>query len=136
MLGGVFSLIIVILLAATDFSISVESLSDLSYNVLDAAFPLTAADVVSVALGEVFAGILGAVASVTSSWLIQKAMKEHDDESSMSPPASAQIVADSEFFVARAGAFPLFSALGLSGSVAAFRKRFLETVDERPSKRE
>ncbi|EEC50512.1 predicted protein [Phaeodactylum tricornutum CCAP 1055/1] len=94
-----------------------DSMGGIADNIIDAAFPLSTTDVVSVALGEVFAGLIGAVAafsiSATLRWQ-RKVMTQNQPKLSV-----ADAVADGDFFVAKAGAFPLFEALGFSPILAS-----------------
>jgi len=119
---------------------SMEALETVSYNVVDAAFPLTGSDVVSVAVGEAFAGVVGAATSFgislsttrMPSWRSSRSGGSSSDESTTTldqqqqattPSTSSSSTtmikasdawADGDFLLTQAAALPLLASIGLS----------------------
>jgi len=137
--GAAFSLGIVFTLAVSDGPGTLLPAGSLpsewmgiADNVIDAALPLSASDVVTVALGEGVSGVLGSAAlfglrSVIS-WRqkVDRTLQKGARKGARS--ISAQALADGDFFVARAAALPLLEALGLSPVLATVASVFFATV--------
>ena len=112
------------------FEILESSLETAGRNVLKASLPQTASDVVSVALGEGIAGVIGAMATLVVSLLlrlraanaqlIQGVIQKQD--------LVREAVADGDYFVTRAAAIPLFEAVGLSPLAASVSSVILASV--------
>ena len=120
---------------------SMEALETVSYNLVDAAFPLTGSDVVSVAVGEAIAGVVGAAASFgislsttrMPSWRSSRSSDEStnttpDQQQQQQQASSATTTtsssstmikasdawADGDFLLTQAAALPLLASIGLS----------------------
>jgi hypothetical protein len=104
--------------------LEVEGMEETVTNVIDAALPLTTTDVVSVALGEAFAGIITAVAWYVISSALR--MKERMDRANVPPAVNA--VADGDFFVTRAALLPFLEAFGVPPFVASIASVVVATV--------
>jgi hypothetical protein len=173
LLGALFSLTIVLLLAsgygadpegvgtgaeATSTAMKalvassevVDDLERLTDNIIDATFPLTASDALSVAVGEGFAGVLGGLVSATLSSTMSSVLgstfrsatssfrtKQPDvDKTAMNrmkafattSSIGNEVVASGDFFLTRAAALPLLEATGLSSSLATVASVVLATV--------
>jgi hypothetical protein len=91
-----------------------ERLELAGYNIIDAALPLTATDVVSVAVGEAIAGVIGAAASLGISKLSRVAtVASSSAATTTSLFKVSDAVADGDFLLTNAAAFPLLEAIGL-----------------------
>jgi hypothetical protein len=88
---------------------TLERLELAGYNIIDAALPLTASDVVSVAVGEAIAGVIGAAASLG----ISKLSRVAASSATTSSFKVSDAVADGDFLLTNAAAFPLLEAIGL-----------------------
>jgi hypothetical protein len=126
--GSVFSVGVIGLLATSnspgDFSLA-EDLGDLGLNIVDAAFPLTASDIFSVSIGEGLAGLAGAGAS----FLLSQSMKrQQTGQKEMPASTDSTFVADGDYFLARAAAFPLLEAAGLPPSLASIASVLFASV--------
>jgi hypothetical protein len=99
----------------------VENLEIVTGNVLDAMLPLTATDLLSVTLGEALAGAIGAAATfvVSSTWNRKKTVQSTPGKS---------VVADGDFFLASAAAFPLIQALGVPPVVSSIMTTLFASV--------
>lgn len=122
--GGLFSIGVVVLLALnndpSDSGIISEANPNLDFvegqvgavitNVMNAALPKSATDVISVSLGEGIAGAIGAIATVAVTALLQipKTNMEMEQRSLVE-----EAVADGDYFFTRAAALPLLEAAGL-----------------------
>ncbi len=84
-------------------------------NVMNAALPKSATDVISVSLGEGIAGAIGAIATVavTSFLQMRKSSIEMEQRSLLE-----EAVADGDYFFTRAAALPLLEAAGLPAFAA------------------
>jgi len=122
--GAVLSVLVVFLLAMRADDVGMEptaivatDIEDLTYNIVDAAFPLTAQDAVSVALGEGFAGVIGGLSSFLLSLTFSN--RKDDDPNAPNNDSGSENVkvtdalADGDYFLTRAAAFPLLTAVGL-----------------------
>jgi len=127
-------------------AVSIEALEVVSYNVVDAALPMTASDVVSVAAGEAIAGVVGAatsfgisVSSRRLSWgSISGAAEQQQGSSNTSNSQQQQqqqqavkvsdAVADGDFLLTNAAAYPLLAAIGLSPLLSAVTSTLLAIV--------
>ena len=106
---------------------SIEQLGVTAYNVFDAAFPTSATDVVSIALGEGIAAGIGGVVTFAAGigfktkGLIQNGwgnvLADYNSTASRNEASVdgfiAGAVADTDYFITRAAAVPLLGALGL-----------------------
>jgi len=112
------------------FEILESSVESAGRNVLKAALPQTASDVVSVALGEGIAGVIGAIATLAVSLLLRvRAANEQLMEGVVQrKDLVREAVADGDYFVTRAAALPLFEALGLSPLAASVTSVILASV--------
>eukprot|EP00523_Entomoneis_sp_CCMP467_P016892 CAMPEP_0168785042 /NCGR_PEP_ID=MMETSP0725-20121227/10538_1 /TAXON_ID=265536 /ORGANISM="Amphiprora sp., Strain CCMP467" /LENGTH=160 /DNA_ID=CAMNT_0008835119 /DNA_START=237 /DNA_END=716 /DNA_ORIENTATION=+ len=147
---GVSLATFVVYVLATRLSLSSEraivkaSLEDVTPVILDAAFPLSASEVVTGSLGEATAGIVAAGSSLVTSTLLNTIMEvgKRDDSSSVvqvddtkmeqssltrmqqqqqqlqSRDLSRQALADGDFFVTRATVGTLFESMGMAPSLA------------------
>ena len=107
------------------FEIALESsVESAGRNVLRAALPQTASDVVSVALGEGIAGVLGAVATLLLSLVLRLRAANNNSRSDLVREA----VADGDYFLTRAAALPLLEAIGLSPLAASVASVILASV--------
>lgn len=98
--GGILTITVLYVLALSNDRYDIESVS---YNIVDAAMPLTVSDIVSVSIGEAIAGIIGAIVSLAISRIGKaKQIKISDG------------VADADFLLSRAAAYPLLESVGLS----------------------
>jgi len=113
---------------------SLEALEAVSYNVVDAALPLTASDVVSVAAGEAIAGVVGAATSFGISLSMRMSTWRKTGESgSKNSNAEGMVkvsdaVADGDFLLTNAAAYPLLASIGLSPLVSAVTSTLLAIV--------
>ncbi|GKY94595.1 hypothetical protein MPSEU_000425000 [Mayamaea pseudoterrestris] len=89
-----------------------EHLGKATGNVLDVMLPSTATDFISITLGEALAGVIGAASTFLLSAVVSR------NNSMRSAPAK-DAVADGDFFVANAAAFPLVQSLGMSPLVSS-----------------
>ena len=80
---------------------------------VDATVPLTATDMVSAAIGEGVAGLIGGMAAFVIALLVRS-----QREAKKVAPTVSDVVADGDYFLARAAALPLVRAAGLSSSLA------------------
>lgn len=152
--GTVFSAALIYTLAmSSDLPSPRDALREfwqgLSLNVFDAAFPMSASDVVTVALGEGLSGILGAMAlgGVTAlmSWSMRSTSATYLSSSSSSTVTTAtsaesqrvtattamwydEAVAGGDFLVARASTLALLEAFGVPPSIAMNLSVVLATV--------
>ena len=118
------------------FEILGDSFETAGRNVLKASMPQSATDVVSVAVGEGIAGVIGAVASLIVSFLLRLQMSSSADEKRMEGGVGAvnkqemlrSALADGDYFVTRAAALPLFESLGLSPLAATVTSVILASV--------
>jgi hypothetical protein len=135
--GAALLLGIIALLASSMETPSVEqapmaAFEEVVANVVDAAVPLTATDVVSVSMGEGFAGLLSAGFTYLLSQLRTVAMQQMSTKnrkrsspttvstpSSQMTPTFSDAVADGDFLLTRAAATPFFAAAGVSPLLAA-----------------
>jgi hypothetical protein len=172
LLGGLLSLGVVLILAseyntvddpttaATGFTSNVGSwdgptavdLERLRDNIIEASFPMSASDALSVVFGEGFAGVIGGLVSAVLSSTVLSALR------SMSKKASAlrngqatdsaaladstslvgnrstrsriggEVVASGDYFLTRAAALPLLEATGLSSSLATVASVLLASI--------
>jgi hypothetical protein len=172
LLGGLLSLGVVLILAsgynsvedpttaATGFTSNVGSwdgptavdLERLRDNIIEASFPMSASDALSVVFGEGFAGVIGGLVSAVLSSTVVSALR------SMSKKASAfrngqatdsaalagatslvgirstryriggEVVASGDYFLTRAAALPLLEATGLSSSLALVASVLLASI--------
>ena len=109
--GAIVSVGLVTALAATDGL----DLDQIMTEVVDASVPMSSADVLSVALGEAVAGVIGAALTyVLNVRFLQRASARTSRSSSTKLDALfSEAVADGDYFVARAAALPLLDAMGL-----------------------
>jgi hypothetical protein len=116
--------------AGQGFEILESSVESAGRNVLKAALPQTASDVVSVALGEGIAGVIGAIATLAVSLLlrVRAANKELMEGVIQKSDIVREAVADGDYFITRAAALPLFEALGLSPLAASVTSVILASV--------
>jgi hypothetical protein len=77
--------------------------------IINGKIPQTASDVVSVAIGEAFAGIVGAAVSFG----VSRSIQTKDYAKSKENLKVSDAVADGDFLLTNAAAFPLFESLGL-----------------------
>jgi hypothetical protein len=111
------------------FEIAASSVESAGRNVLKAALPSTASDVVSVALGEGIAGVLGALATLVLSFPLQRFRASPAAAAAAAGPTVVrQALADGDYFVTRAAALPLLEALGLSPLAASVSSVILASV--------
>lgn len=90
-------------------SASVESFEVASYNIMDAALPLTISETLSVAIGEAIAGIIGAIVTFALSTRLQwKNSRMFRGET------ATEAVADGDFLLTQAATVPLLAGIGLS----------------------
>lgn len=89
-----------------------DNLEVVTENVLDALLPSTATDLASIAVGEALAGVIGALSTFVLSSLVSK-------RSPIRPATGRDVVADGDFLVASAAAFPLIQSTGLSPLVSS-----------------
>lgn len=90
-----------------------DQLWTVAENVVDATVPLTATDMVSAAIGEGVAGLIGGMAAFAMARMVQS-----QREAKQVAPTVSDVVADGDYFLARAAALPLVQAAGLSSSLA------------------
>ena len=82
-------------------------------NVLDAMLPSTATDIVSITLGEAVAGVIGAASTFLLSIIVSR-------NNPVRPTVVKEnVVADGDFFLASAAAFPIIQSLGMSPVVSS-----------------
>jgi len=121
-----------------------DALEDVAGNIADAVLPNSSADVVAVAIGEGFAGIIGALASnAIASNLAFGSNGESGASRQQSRPVGggavaaaaafgrgrrSTVLADSDFFVTRAAALPLLEATGLPPFLASIASVLVATV--------
>lgn len=133
--GATLFLGIIALLASSMETPSVEEapmavLEEVVANVVDAALPLTATDVVSVSMGEGLAGLLSAGFTYSLSQLRMMTMQQMQKSKSRtianarttSPqgtPTFSDAVADGDFLLTQAAATPFLAAAGMSPIFAA-----------------
>jgi hypothetical protein len=133
--GAALLLGIIALLASSMETPSVEqapiqALEEVVANVVDAAVPLTATDVVSVSMGEGLAGLLSAGFTYSLSQLRTLAMQQMSTTNrkrattlttppSQVAPTFSDAVADGDFLLTRAAATPFLAAAGVSPVLAA-----------------
>jgi hypothetical protein len=163
LLGGILSLGIVLILAsgystvgdpttaATSFTTSVgpwdgstaADLERLRDKIIEASFPMTASDALSVVFGEGFAGVIGGFVSAVLTSIVASVLRSMSNKASAfrkeqatdtSPLADStaivgsrsttrsrirgEVVASGDYFLTRAAALPLLEATGLSSSLA------------------
>lgn len=138
--GAALLVAIVALLASTmetPTQAPLAALEEVVGNVVDAALPLTATDVVSVSMGEGLAGLLSAgltyglsqLRMVTMQQMKQqfsnnnnkKTSKKTKTKSPQGTPTFSDAVADGDFLLTQAAATPFLAAVGMSSfSAAAF----------------
>jgi hypothetical protein len=112
-LGAFLSLALVFSLA-TSTKETTQSLDVVTENVLDAMLPSTASDLVSVTVGEALAGIIGAASTFVLALVVNN-RKNDRARSNIAKDA----LAEGDFFLASAAAFPLVQSLGLSPVVSS-----------------
>ncbi|GAX11933.1 hypothetical protein FisN_8Lh019 [Fistulifera solaris] len=135
--GAVLLLGIIALLASSMETPSVEqapmaAFEEVVANVVDAAVPLTATDVVSVSMGEGLAGLLSAgftyllsqLRTVAMQQLLTQNRKRSSPTTVTTPPSQvtptfSDAVADGDFLLTRAAATPFLAAAGVSPVLAA-----------------
>lgn len=110
-LGALLSIGLVISLATNGELAEGEAVTEtfeiMSENIMEAVLPSTATDLMSITLGEALAGVIGAASTFVLSLFVNK---ERPGRRTVGKDA----VADGDFLVASAAAFPLVEALGLS----------------------
>lgn len=108
---------------------SFESLEIAGYNIVDAALPMTASDIVSVAIGEVMAGAIGAAASLGISRSMMQWRKSLQPNGTLNNPVKvSDAFADGEFLLTNAAAKPLLEAIGLPPFLASITATVLAIV--------
>lgn len=126
-LGLAFSVGVIYLLASsnpTQGNIELESraLETVYANVIDAALPRDATDVLTVVLGEAVGGFIGAASTTVVTALLRVKMKVQ--QKSMLVDA----VADGDYFLARAAVLPLLTALGVPDVLASIASVLVATI--------
>ncbi|KAL3945348.1 MAG: hypothetical protein SGBAC_000553 [Bacillariaceae sp.] len=96
-------------------------------NVVGAALPTTATDLVAGALGESVGGVCGAVAtaSITS---LMNAIKSKNGKSISKDSRMTNAIADSDYFIVNSASFPLLTLIGLPPEVAAVGSALLAVI--------
>ena len=135
--GAALFLGLIALLASSMETPSVEqapmaALEEVVANVVDAALPLTATDVVSVSMGEGLAGLLSAGFTYSLSQLRMMTMQQMQNNRQLTPatrtttrtapqgtPTFSDAVADGDFLLTQAAATPFLAAAGMSPIFAA-----------------
>lgn len=120
-LGAAVSIGVLFTLAMTgemaSRGLSFENLESLTDNIIDAAVPLTANDAVAVTLAEALGGLTGALASFG----LASALK-------WKQASASSVVAEGDFFLARAATLPFLQATGLSTTMALGASVLFATV--------
>jgi hypothetical protein len=93
-------------------------------NVLDAALPKSASNMVSVALGEGLAGVIGSIVLFTLVSLLNWRRRIVKGASSL----KAEAVAGGDYFLAKAAALPLLEAVGVPPFVATIASVLFATI--------
>lgn len=97
-----------------------EALEEVVGNVVDAALPLTATDVVSVSMGEGLAGLLSAGFTYFLTQLrALTVQRKHSSNTEEGTPTFSDAVADGDFLLTQAAATPFLAAAGMSPFLAA-----------------
>lgn len=116
---------------------NLEQLEGVAETVIDVSVPRTASDVLSVALGEGIAGVIGACATIAVSFLLR--LREQISQGQNQLPGDfiteksnedlfTEAVADGDYFLTRAAALPLVEAIGLPPLVASLTTVVLASV--------
>lgn len=133
--GLIYTLALNTEITADTGAVSMEALESVSYNVVDAALPLTASDVVSVAAGEAIAGVVGAATSFGISfssrrlpWGSASGDQQYNAKQSQQAVKVSDAVADGDFLLTNAAAYPLLAAIGLSPLLSAVTSTLLAIV--------
>lgn len=126
-LGLAFSVGVIYLLASsspTQGNVELESraLETVYANVIDAALPRDATDVLTVVLGEAVGGFIGAASTTVVTALLRVKMKVQ--QKSM----LVEAVADGDYFLARAAVLPLLTALGVPDVLASIVSVLVATI--------
>jgi hypothetical protein len=93
-------------------------------NIVDAALPQDATDVLSIVLGESIGGFIGAAATSVTTFLLRLQIKQVQQDESI----VTESVAGGEYFLTRAAALPLLEALGLPPVFASLTSALLATI--------
>jgi hypothetical protein len=122
-----FSMGVIYLLASsspTEGNIQLQSqtLEAVCANVVDAALPRDATDVLTVVLGEAAAGFIGAGSTTVVSSVLR--LKMEVNQKAM----VVEAVADGNYFLARAAVLPLLTALGVPEVLASIVSVLLATI--------
>lgn len=113
-------------ISVTERGVSLEALELVSSNIIDAALPMTVSDVVSVAIGEAIAGVIGAFVSFVVSFNMRL-----DETNKMKRASNQQIseaVADGDFLLTQAATIPILEGIGLTAFTASAASVLLAMV--------
>jgi hypothetical protein len=126
-LGLAFSVGVIYLLASsspTEGNIELQSraLETVYANVVDAALPRDATDVLTVVLGESIGGFIGAASTTVVTSVLR--LKMEVNQKAM----LVEAVADGDYFLARAAVLPLLTALGVPEVLASIASVLLATI--------
>ena len=126
-LGLAFSVGVIYVLASSspsEGSLELQSrtLETVYANVIDAALPRDATDVLTVVLGEAIGGFIGAASTTVVTSLLQ--LKMEVNQKAM----LVEAVADGDYFLARAAVLPLLTALGVPDILASIASVLLATI--------
>lgn len=125
--GTAFSVGIVYTLALRGDGAQILSLANwagVADSVLDAALPKSASNMVSVALGEALAGVIGSIALFTVVSLLNWRKRIVKGASSL----KAEAVAGGDYLLAKAAALPLLEAVGVPPFVATIASVLFATI--------
>jgi hypothetical protein len=99
-----------------------RALATVYANVVDAALPRDATDVLTVVLGESIGGFIGAASTTVVTALLRVKMKV--EQKSM----VVEAIADGDYFLAKAAVLPLLTALGVPDLLASIASVLLATI--------
>jgi len=110
-----------------------EEVSIVARNVLTAAMPTSATDVLAIALGEGIAGVIGALSTFLLNLLLRFRINPNMARMGGDIPETeeeilAEVVADGDYFLTRAAAVPLLEAAGVPIVFASLASVLLATV--------
>ena len=126
-LGLAFSVGVIYVLASSspsegNIELQSRALETVYANVVDAALPRDATDVLTVVLGEAIGGFIGAASTTVVTSLLR--LKMEVNQKAM----LVEAVADGDYFLARAAVLPLLTALGVPDVLASIASVLLATI--------
>lgn len=122
--GGAFTVGVLYSLASTNLNsvftgaATVEDISTVGINIMDAALPLSATDVVTVTFSEAVAAVIAAVVSLSYSILLRLSTRKEQNRYQWQKDDIQKAVNNGDFFLAQAAALPLLEGLGLPSALA------------------